>query len=107
VKTEAAPPSKSDLTLSAEERELGVDCDITRRDFLNAAALGGMPMPARAALSIIAAGPVSRRRVKCCAIRHPLDDLTFAHGKRAGIAAWWHAGAEGVRVAALMLTLLS
>ena len=38
--TESPHPQLPDPGLSAEERELGMDCDITRRDFLNTVALG-------------------------------------------------------------------
>lgn len=38
--TEAPRPEKPDFALNAEERDLGMECDITRRDFLNTAALG-------------------------------------------------------------------
>src|SRR5579862_88220 len=38
--TNCDPSASTSAPLSAEERELGMDTDITRRDFLNAAALG-------------------------------------------------------------------
>ena len=34
------PPDRSDSSLSGEEREFSMDCDITRRNFLNTVALG-------------------------------------------------------------------
>lgn len=51
------PPDRSDSnTFSGEERELGVDCDITRRDFLNTVALGtGTALLSAAAPSVVKA----------------------------------------------------
>jgi spermidine dehydrogenase len=38
-------------------------------------------------------------------LRRPLVNLAFAHTELAGIAAWWNAGAEGVRAAKQVLEL--